>query len=164
MCFIYDYDWLAEYSKETTYPATHPTTCQECHRIIAVGQPVHHLYQQQYECCRLCDEYTREIADMDYDGSPLTPCQDGQCDHGETFDYNCCDDCHLFLHAVETSEIAAGCRPSESRPLLQELLENLVEIGARDCLRYFHTAAKLHPSLLHNDYLTWLYRKCYGDD
>lgn len=57
MCFVNeDYDWIARVNDRSTYTASKPTRCDECGDAIAVGEVVHHVHQQEYEECQVCEE------------------------------------------------------------------------------------------------------------
>jgi hypothetical protein len=126
MCFYEgDCDWTASVYSDTTEPATKPTKCDECRRIISIGEPVRHVWMQEHEICR----HDPESDDFDGDeDDPVTLCGD-ECEHdfGETFDYDCCETCTQLIEAIHHHELLIGCREYESRPNLTEGLKYLAK-------------------------------------
>lgn len=120
MCFYADYDWYSEINEEGEVIAISDIKCDECCRTIAKGEKAHHIYQQEYEVCPSCmglsgDEDDEDVC-PDCDGDP-----DGNI--GNTYDWDCCEQCWKFLESIEALEIERGCHRSEARPPLGDLYE-----------------------------------------
>lgn len=154
MCFVHDYDWHASVCERTTNTAEKPTRCHECGRMIAADSPVHHVYMQQYEECRDCERGDCSC------GDDCCQCPDPAV--GETFNYDCCEDCQKFLYAVQVAEEEAGCSGDETRPWLGGMTEAIHDGGRDEARRYFKTALRMHPELRASGYLGWLWRWMFG--
>jgi hypothetical protein len=142
MCFYNDYcDWTASVTCEDTGPATEPTRCDECGMLIAVGEPVRHVFQQEHELCIHHPESDYYEGD-DEDG---TDCPEG-CEHeyGQTYEYDCCEVCTQLIEAIHAHEIESGCREHESRPAYTQLHEAFAE---GEATAYFAKAEQLYPGI-----------------
>ena len=159
MCFIHDdYEWLASVEEETERTAGAELKCGECYRIIPVGATYHHIYQQEMEHG---DCFTCENGDCECPEGRCCNCVEPDC--GQTFDFDYCHDCHLFLAAVKAAEIEAGCHINESRPSLGGMLEEIGygpgRFGMQDAKRYFKKALATNRDL--KPYLGWLWRRMF---
>lgn len=146
MCFYQpDCDWYASVHEETTVAAAKPTRCRECDVMVPIGGIVHHIYLQEAEECKECQNGYCEC--------------EGECckcpepSYGEEFDYDRCDDCHKFLEAVATAEKEAGCGPHESRPMLEQMIEDIQGGGSDEADKYFLVAERDYPELESSGYL-----------
>jgi hypothetical protein len=162
MCFYNDdADWTANVNESSTYLATTSAKCMECRRVIAVGETVHQVYQQEADDCLDCENGDCECAD----GGTYHVCQCDKPELGHTYTWLACADCFKFLAAVEAAEVADGCSKSEARPPLGQLIEELAQQAAYDGGDAFHKygleAAKLHPELVRNGYLAFLRSKVF---
>ena len=147
MCFVNDgYDWTAAICEESDATATRPYKCLECGSVIAVGEFIHHVHQQEYEDCQFCED--------DYCGCE-TP------DFGETFDWHWCENCDKFLRAIKQAELDDGCSESESRPAMP-FWEDIQNIGSDGAKRYWVVARRMFPEI--GAYLDRLWVKMFGDD
>lgn len=142
MCFYNDdYDWYASVTTDETSPATKPTKCDECRRVIPIGEPVRHIWMQQHEYCIHHPDYD----DYEGDDSDGTDCPEGcEHDYGETYDYDCCETCTQLVEAIHKSEIESGCRDAESRPNLTELYDAFAE---GEGSKYLAKAEELYPGI-----------------
>ena len=164
MCFYNDdCDWIAQVYEESASVVTESGQCQECGRIMLVGATMHNVWIQQYEACRRCDPNERAEWDDDFAGGPLEQCSDGQHDYGETFDYSRCDDCDLFLQAVQEAEEDAGCHHDDARPPLEFMRERINDGGQDEAKRYWRKALERYPQLKASGYLGWLWREVFGN-
>lgn len=153
MCFLNECEWFASINEHSSNPATKATKCNECGIVIQPGEIVHRLYQQEYEECRDCEYGYCE-------------CEKDKCcicekpNYGETFDYDCCDNCDKFLKAIEASEIEVGCRRSESRPMLTMMVEDIREANDPESVRrYVKKALVMFPELKTNKYISRIAKK-----
>lgn len=157
MCFYNDdYDLKASVVEKTEKVATKPVKCDECSRMIHVGETVHHIYMQEAEECKACDN-----GDCDCIEREKECCACEVPDMGETFDYDRCDECDTFLKAVEAAEIEAGCPPYEARPALQIMKEAIRDGGDLEARKYFKTAARMFPALKQSGYLGRLWNDLF---
>ncbi len=140
MCFYDDADWEANFVDDTTAPAEKPVKCNECRRVIPIGEPVRHIYMQECEVCRHNPKHD------DYDGLETEDdCPEGcEHDYGETYDYDRCQTCDQLIEAIHQHELAEGCREWESRPGLTDLCDAMVE---GDGEAYLATAETLYPGI-----------------
>ena len=144
MCFDEgDCDWTASVCEDETLPATKPTRCDECGRMIEVGEPVRHIFLQEHEYCREDPEHE------DYDGEETDRVGCGhatedECDFGESSHYDRCQTCDQLLDAIYQHEIESGCKHHEAQPNLGEL-DNAMIYGDRD--RYLAKAEQLYPGI-----------------
>jgi len=161
MCFYQDYDWYASIVEEQTTVATTEAACNECYRKIQRGQTIHTVYQQEHETCQDCENGYCDCH-VRFDGDDHE-CECPNPNFGETFDYVCCHDCHLFLEAVESVEIEAGCHERESRPSYCGMIEDIGRANGDmdEAKRYFKKAAKMFPNLVKSGYLGCLWRKMF---
>lgn len=153
MCFTDDYDWCASAVTNEHKPAASDLKCDECDRIIPAGELYHYTYQQEHEECQRCEDH--ECNCVNWDDDSVNYCDDCKCespDYGETFSYDCCEECHQFLDAIKQTEQAEGCPPEASQPPLGMMLENLAEFD-EDAEKYFTTAKTLYPNLEASGYL-----------
>lgn len=164
MCFTADYDWYAEVIDRSEPTATGKVICDECRMGIPRGAKYHHVHMEQYENCHDCACDACDCPPLPCGGKV---CEDGDCrcekpNLGETFDWNCCDNCHRFLEAVRVAEEEVGCGGMESNPPLTKMIESIQEGGAEEAKRYWKKAVQMHPELLGSGYLVWLWRKMFG--
>src|SRR5580658_5316370 len=140
MCFVNDYDWISRQSDEATYPAEKPVRCDECGRVIEVGKQVRHIHMQEYGDgeCKDCEEGSCECTTLEKDC-----CACDKPDTGESFEYDCCEECSKFLKAIETAEIEAGCSINEAHPPLTEMINELHEAGANETEKYLNKAIEM---------------------
>ena len=141
MCFYTEYSFFPEISETSAEIATAPIRCDECARMIVIGQKYTHVYMQEYE-----DE-ARDFRNDDDDeiSGPWEEC-DGP-NAGETFDYDCCEDCSRLLQAIEAQEIVNGCKGEETRPGLGGLRESIGELDPCDRDAYYDRACTMFPDL-----------------
>jgi hypothetical protein len=137
MCFDHDLaGWYAEIQDVTEGVSETPTRCDECFSQIGRGAWRRHIYQQESEICRLCEE---EDGDR---------CPDGECDYGETYAHDICSRCCQLLKAIEAVEEAEGCPPHSRQPLLGELWDVMRdEYNCAASLKYARKAVELFPDL-----------------
>lgn len=154
MCFIDHSDWYADIYDRSSKPAERPVRCDECHELIGAGQLCHTVFMQQYECCLRCGRAGPDSSDPE----DRCCCADGP-NYGEQYDYLSCDNCYRFLEAVESAELAAGCRPHESRPHLGSLLDELGDLGPGHVRNYLLTARQKYPDL--KPYLGRLWKRLF---
>lgn len=155
MCFYADYDWTASVSVARGTTASRDMRCDECRQPIREGQFVHHLYQQQYEECRYCEDEGCSCPEGDC-------CQCEKPDHGEECDWYCCENCWKFLMTVEAAEVAAGCRRSEALPPLYCAFEYIQENGIEEARKYFKLARRVYPELVTSGALGRLWREMFS--
>lgn len=160
MCFLSECDWYAEEQEE--YGLTHagPWRCDECGRTFPAGVWFTHIFLGEHEHCQTCSEGDCKCprGSDGYCGG----CECPDPDLGESFDYDRCRECSLFLEGVEAAELAAGCAPSESRPSLGAMREEIQSQGAAEAKKYYQHAARLHPELVAGGYLKRLWRGLFG--
>lgn len=166
MCFYADYDWIAQVFEESTPVADKPIRCEECGAGIPRGVKYHHVWMQQYDYCLTC-ELGECSCGKDTDGNLLCDGGCGKCEcdppnYGETSDWNCCENCHKFLNAVQLAEQEAGCDYSESRPPLGEMMTYIGD-GAEEAKKYWKVAVKEYPELVANGYLAMLWRRMFSN-
>lgn len=155
MCFVNDYDWICRQQEESSYPAEKPTRCKECRKTIPVGETVYHLHQQEYEDgdCAACYHGNCDCPDEEC-------CQCPDPDYGETYEYDCCEDCWLFRQAVALAEQEAGCSAWESQPNLAELYEAIQNGGPDEAKKYWKTFLRNHPD--RKTFAGRMWKKCFG--
>ncbi len=164
MCFIHDdYDWRASIVEQSDRIAESPYRCDECQATIAAGEPVHHVYMQQYEECRDCENGECTCPPVIVNGET----QDGCCmcsnpTFGETFDYDRCDGCSKFLHAIQLAEEDEGCSGDETRPGLGTMIDDMLNGGLDEAKRYFKRALLEYPELKTSGYLGRLGKRIYA--
>lgn len=156
MCFDNDdCDWYAAIIEDETLPATKQARCGECGRIILVGEPVRHIFQQQREVCR----HDPESDDYDGEETDLMGCPpDCVHDFGETFHHDICQPCDQLVEAIHQHEIEEGCGESESRPSLSELYEAMDRHRGP---KYLAKAEALYPGITERLPAKFL---CFRDD
>lgn len=154
MCFCNEDVWHAEVVEKSYRTVDMPTRCDECYRDIPVGGTVHEIDFQEHEECHLC-----------FSGD--CSCPDGGCcvcpepEYGERDHYQSCEDCELFLKAVEVAEKEAGCEAHESRPAYSMMIEDIAEGGVSEALKYFKAAVRMYPQLKASGYLAFLWMKMF---
>ena len=157
MCFYHgDYDWYAELQENDSYIIKNlPITCNECLIKVQVGETIHHIYLQQHEECNICysGECDCPFTVISGEEPERNCCQCKYPEFGETFDWYCCDNCHKFLEAIQTSETEAGCKGNSTRPALGTMVEELREGGKEEVERYIKKLESLYPELITNGYL-----------
>ena len=137
MCFDNDCEWTCEVCETDYGDASVACKCDECGAKIAAGEYRVHVHQQEYECCRLCED-----GDEDHD----------KCNYGEAYDYDCCENCSKFLKAIADREKREGCPSYAQQPSLGGLYE---EIGERDdAAAYAYEAVQMFPELVDFEPLT----------
>lgn len=150
MCFYNRYDgWWAEVYYKAQKVGPH--TCDECNRHL--DGVYHHTFAQQYEECSRCsrrDDWGEDDADLE--------CHCEEPDYGETSEYTCCHECHLFLSAIEAVEKDAGCSSITQRPMPTRMVEQLQDQGSAELDRYFQKASETHPEMT-GGYLKWIQEK-----
>lgn len=143
MCFYNDdYDWAASVSEVTESNADTKARCDECHAAIEPSQWRRHIFLQQYLECRNCTPSWEN-------GDDPEPCEPGECDFGEHYHHDICENCAKVLNAIKTVELAEGCAPGESQPSLGGLwpeIEYQKQIG-----KYRAEAIRAYPEIE-----TWL--------
>jgi hypothetical protein len=158
MCFVHgDYEWIANISHHSDAPAEKETTCDECGCPILVGQMLHHIYQQEYEECRDCEE-----GDCSCERDKCCQCKEP--DVGNTCDYDRCDQCDKFLQAVEDAEVAAGCSKSDARPALGEMRDDISNGGRDEARKYFVAARRMFPELVASGYLHAMWQRIFPNE
>lgn len=130
MCFYADYDWFPSVQEKYTETSDGLIRCDECRKIIPVGASYTHIYQQQ----RDPDDWEPEDEEEEFDP-------------GETFNYDCCDNCSRLLAAIEAEEMARGCTPHTSRPPLGEMREFVAELDQEDRQAYATRARAMFPGI-----------------
>jgi hypothetical protein len=118
---------------------------------------------EEHEECRVCEE---DMCDCPEDENGEKVCLNNGCqcettDLGESFDWRCCSQCHKFLDAIHDAEIEAGCRESESRPMLTSMVEEISEQDCKEAAKYFKVALRKYPELKMSGYLGNLWKKCF---
>lgn len=162
MCFVNDYDWYSSVQEESTEAAVAPVRCDECSRWIMFGESYYHLYQQEHEECQCCEDGDCECKDgRDADGCV----QDHECScekpaYGETFSYDCCDECHRFLQAIKEAEQEAGCDYTEAQPPLGEMMSAINDGGMEEARKYWKTALANYPDM--KPWLAKTWRRVFG--
>jgi len=164
MCFYNDYDWCASLSEDTTGPATEPLRCDECSAEIKIGDICRHIYQQEHEECRICeDDCSEEFIDRgemekllgteddEWARSQLETLHDHKHDYGETYEYYCCEACDKVRRAVVDREKIEGCPSDAQQPALGELWDALEEHD--DGHLYADHAIAMFPELAGNERL-----------
>jgi hypothetical protein len=143
MCFYHgDADWYASVVHEDIITSDKPVSCDECGRKMPPGEKFKHVHQQEREYCDQCSEDE--------------PCPEGECDYGETFDYDVCEHCQKFLAAIQHVEADEGCKGAEQQPALGLLIDSLWEAdGTQD---YIDRARAEYPELAASGYLDRMYR------
>jgi hypothetical protein len=155
MCFYNDYEWTAEITAEWTAPIEVITKCDECKSHMNVGSEMTFIHMQEYEECYRCAECECDCP-RDKDGD-CVGCQCEPPEFGETFDYVRCEQCGKFLKAVEAAELKAGCRLSDSRPALGNMIEEIQDGDNEGAQNYFETAREMFPELVNSGYLSNLF-------
>jgi endogenous inhibitor of DNA gyrase (YacG/DUF329 family) len=145
MCFYFDdYEWTAELIDTKEGPDQSTVTCDECGKNISRGEWRKTVYQQEHEdtSCQFCDGGKADDGDEcgDCDGT-------GERGPGNTFEYHCCEPCEKILRAIETLEIAEGCRPPETRPGYGFLQETLTSTSYDDREKYVAKAIEMFPEI-----------------
>jgi hypothetical protein len=153
MCFLNEGDWTASLVEKQDTIAQKETSCDECCTKICVGDPLHTVYMQEHEECGRCDNGECECDKC---------CQCPEPDIGETFSYECCDQCHKFLQAVENAELEAGCDRSDSRPSYGAMHEEIRDGGAHEAKKYYTHAARDFPELVQSGYLKELWQEMFA--
>lgn len=118
MCFYHDPDWLASVYEDSRQDSGPAAKCDECRKPIAPDQWRRTVHQEEYEYCNNCYPDCRDETDR---GS------DGECDHGEEFDYVCCRDCHTLRKAIRQVEKSEGCHGMSAEPSLGGMLEDVAD-------------------------------------
>lgn len=155
MCFVNDdYDWLAEVVEQSDHVLLAPIKCDECCRVIEIGETVHHIFMQQYEECHRCYEGECECEEEKC-------CQCSLPKFGEMSDYDRCQECDKFLQAVENAELEAGCDRRDSRPPLTEMRSAIGDGGIAEAKRYFKMAKRDFPELAKSGYLGRLWKRMF---
>lgn len=140
MCFSHDYDWRATVIHlDDKATSDKPVKCDECRRIIQPGTPYTHLHQQENDP----DDWPEAWLDRNPDAEEADV---PAFEPGETYDWDCCQDCANLLDAVEAAEREEGCTGDETRPALGELRQAMHD-DRRDGWRYLKKARELHPHL-----------------
>jgi len=163
MCFVNDYDYSVAVQNDFTYTAEKPVRCDECHRMIPIGEKVFHIDQQEYDECKACLDGDCECP-RDADGCPTCDASDCQCEEpnfGETFSYDCCKDCRKFRQAIRSAETKAGCASDESEPALPAMCEQINDGGQDEALKYWREAKRMFPELLASGYLRFIWHRCF---
>jgi hypothetical protein len=160
MCFLHDYDWTAETIIEGDETATKRTKCDECYRLIEVGETLHRVFMQEHEQCHLCYETECECP-KDEDGDCIE-CKCAEPAYGETFSYVCCPNCENFRLAVIAAEIAAGCSRNESAPSLGSMFEEIREAGPEEADKYREKASEMFPEL--GDWVAERWLKMFAEE
>ena len=141
---------LNELSEEEMRTSETATRCDECGRSIPPGEEFFHLYQQEHEGCQQCGAPWEDWEE------PHKPCQDGDCDFGETCEYQCCLWCHNLLKAIHDEEIALGCPEHASQPYLFGLSDAMWE---SDNWKAYGVRARAMFPELPDDYLVKMLRE-----
>lgn len=140
MCFSNEHaDWYASIQEESTGCDDNACRCDECGKKILSGEWRRHIFQQERECCEICEDdpdYDEDVADGE-------PCH--ECEYGETYHYNRCLDCDRLLIAVELHEIKEDCPPHARRPMYGELHEVFCEHESN--VEYAQQAVAMYPYL-----------------
>lgn len=147
MCFYNDYDWYADTVVETCCrcPVVE-CTCYECGEPIGLGDWCYGVYQEEHECCAVCEDTHDEFGRYDPEQDPET-CEH---DYGETYGYVRCVTCSKLLHAIEEQETDEGCPPLVRQPALEELREAL----SYGTVEYATKAVAMYPELRDHDWLS----------
>lgn len=154
MRFYHDYDWTARVVERGHQVRGTAIKCDECYKTIGVGEMAYHVFMQEHEECQTCDSFECE-------------CAEGQCcacekpDYGETFEYDRCEECDKFLQAIEAAEIDEDCDPSESRPALTSLREDISNAGLEASKKYWLKAVVMFPELKASGYLGKLWKRIF---
>lgn len=146
MCFNndFDYDWYPELQEEADHEAGPPAWCVECGKRIQAHHWRRRLYQQENEDedCQDC------LGDGKCDDMPCPECRGtGQRGKGNTFSASTCRPCCQMLDAIQEVEGEEGCPPHTQRPQLQELWEEMRNMGASATAKYRVKALGRHPEL-----------------
>jgi len=146
MCFYTESDWYASVCDVTRPVATKTVACDECRRRILPGEEYVNIYQQERETCRNC-EFDDEADDPEDLGEEENAerCPEGECDFGETFDYDRCVQCDQALRAIEAVELSRGCKAQHALPALTQLYEAMWE--ADEDGAYAAKALEMFPHL-----------------
>ncbi len=119
MCFYRgDSDWYAEVSDDVEGPAPQATRCDECWQRINKGEWRREVVLREHELCQVCEA-------SDDDGEGIAPCDDGEHQYGETFDYDCCERCQCLRDAIKAVEEADGCTGSETQPRMAGMHDDI---------------------------------------
>ena len=140
MCFSHDdYEWTAEISETAEGHSANATRCIECGAAIAAGEFRRNIWQQEHECCQLCQDEWSDSYDESIDKAT--------CEHedGETFDADTCAACCKLLTAVRSVELDEGCPEDSQVPRIGELCDALIEID--DGEKYARRAVEMFPEL-----------------
>lgn len=164
MCFYQDAEWYASIHEETRLVSDGTARCDECGEIIPAGVGHLNIYQQERECCEDC-----------YDGVCDCPGSRDEdecvCDHeckceqpnlGQTYTYECCNDCEKFRSAIYAAEIKAGCDHYEAHPPMGEMQQALIDAGEEECEKYFTMADEMHPELRASGYFARMFPKWFA--
>lgn len=164
MCFVHDYDWRAELVERGSHATESGTSCHECYARIGPGETIHTLWMQEHEECQACENGDCACLKNHDDAG----CQCEEPVHGESFDWQCCDNCYKFLQAVEAVEVEAGCHRSEARPALTAMIEEVSgsnSVGREEAMpearKYFKKAIALFPELKASGYLGKLWKRMF---
>lgn len=162
MCFTNECDWYAAIEEQSDYVVTTPCRCDECGKMIEVGEKTHHIFQQQHETCHRCEEWDCECP-RNEDGDPVCDekgCQCAEPDYGETYTYDRCESCSKFLDAIEAAEIEEGCHKYEARPNLP-MNYDMEGMGSDNAKRYWKKASQMFPELRTSGHLGLLWRRFF---
>jgi hypothetical protein len=130
MCFLNEYDWYADIHDVSQVKSDGKHRCMECSATIPEGVTCQKTYQRQHEYCDDCGW----VYGVDSD--------DCEHDFGEESEWYTCEVCAAFLEAVKASELEAGCRESESLPLVGGMF---AEIDRESARRYTKKAVAMFP-------------------
>ena len=141
MCFYEESEWYASIVEDETKPAAKPTKCDECRRIIQIGDPVRHIFMKEREVCR----HDPESDDYDPEDTGEPDCNE-ECKHdfGESFECDQCETCTQLIEAIHQHEIESGCSEDESRPGLTGLYDAFAE---GEGAAYLAKAEALYPGI-----------------
>jgi len=139
MCFYNDdYDWYADVQDESHVRCEKATGCDECGSKIQVGQWKRHIYQQEEEMCRYCEDEDSIEYEKGFD------CK-GDCDFGETSEYDCCVPCMKILAAIYEQEKDEDCPEHSRRPSLGLMWEEAFDSGHDD--QYVSRILEMFPEV-----------------
>lgn len=150
MCFYNDnYDWIANLWLVMGSRAEADCRCYECRRAIRAGEWRTHVYQQEYEECRICEDDPDDSGLYDPGQDPAT-CQH---DYGETFSCDICRECSLILAAIYDLEERERCPEYARQPMYGELRDELWEDRRHGSGEYSRHALELYPELSNHELL-----------
>jgi len=131
MCFYNDdCGWVAQISDVQDGPSPCNSTCIECGGEIKEGAHRRHVFQQESECCVICDD------------APDSDCE--RHDYGNIFEADICDSCCKILRAIYAVEADEGCPEHSRQPFYGELFDAIS--NDRDG-RYTARAISMFPEL-----------------